>query len=273
MRLGVAALLVLVALAPACSQPAERTPATCEGCGAFTGGVGVPGSGGSSAGSGGGKAGAAGAASAVRLTGNVILLDDFALKTGPSFDDPAELRAQKQGGGSVTGTYTGLEPFVLDDVLSDPLVWVSITPGPSSVALPTLVPVNTTRPAADGSVTQNLGIVSSLLIDTILDILTVPVFRDPSKGILVLEVRESDGTPLSGVTVTAPTAETIVYGAGGTFTDDATETDNSGLVLLVNVPASAWPGTLIGVTFTGALEGGADVRSLTGAVTFEGITP
>jgi hypothetical protein len=72
--------------------------------------------------------------------------------------------------------------------------------------------------------------------------------------------------------VTAPMAETIVYGAAGTFTDDAIATDASGLVLLVNVPASTWPGTLVGVTFTGALEGGADVRAITGAVTLEGIT-
>jgi hypothetical protein len=109
------------------------------------------------------------------------------------------------------------------------------------------------------------------VIDTILAILTVPVLRDESKAILILEVSRPDGTPLPGVTVTAPTAETIVYGASGTFTDDATQTDSSGLVLLVNVPSSVWPGTLVGVTFTGALQGGADVRAITGAVTFEGI--
>jgi hypothetical protein len=269
MRL-VAVAVLLAALAPACSEPAERKPATCEGCGAFTGGgIGVPGSGGSSGT--GGKSGAAGAESAVTLTGNVILIDDFATKTGPLLDDTAMLRAQAKGGGSVTGSWNGLDPFVVDDVLSEPFVWVHIAPSSPSAALPTLVPVNTAEPAAGGTVTQNLGVVSSVLIDTILNVLTVPVFRDPSKGILVLEVRKADGTPRAGVTVTAPNAEAVVYGAAGTFTDDATQTDNSGLALLVNVPASAWPGTLIGVTFTGALEGGADVRSITGSVTFEGI--
>lgn len=268
MRFASVALLVM-ALAPGCSEPTERTPATCEGCGAFTGGVGTPGSGGSG-GSGGGKAGAAGATSGVTLKGNVILLDDFALKSGPLLDTAAELRAQARGGGSVTGDWNGLDAFVMEDVLSDPLVWVNITPDGPSAALPTLVPVNTTKPV-NGTVTQNLAVVSSVLIDTILDVLTLPTVRDPTKGILVLEARKSDGTPLAGVTVTAPTAETIVYGAAGTFTDDADETDNSGLVLLVNVPASAWPGTLVGVTFTGALDGGADVRSITGSVTFEGI--
>jgi hypothetical protein len=271
MRLGAVAVL-LVVLAPACSEPVERKPATCEGCGAFTGGgIGVPPAAGGSSGTGGGKSGAAGAESAVTLTGNVILIDDFALKTGPLLDDPATLRAEAKGGGNVTGNWNGMDPFVIEDVLSDPFIWVHITPSSASVALPTLVPMNTAAPAAGGTVTQNLGVVSSLLIDTILNVLTVPVFRDPSKGILVLEVRKADGTPRPGVTVTAPTAETVVYGAAGTFTDDATQTDNSGLVLLVNVPASAWPGTLIGVTFTGALEGGADVRSITGSVTFEGI--
>jgi hypothetical protein len=191
---------------------------------------------------------------------------------GPLLDDTATLRAQAKGGGTVMGDWNPVRPYVLENVLSDPLTWVSITPSSSvGVALPTLVPANTTRPAADGSVTLNLGVVGRAVVDTILDILTVPTVRDESKAILILEVRRTDGTPLPGVTVTAPMAETIVYGAAGTFTDDESQTDASGLVLLVNVPASAWPGTLVGVSFTGALDGGADVRAIAGAVTLEGI--
>jgi hypothetical protein len=271
MSRGAVALLFLT-VGFGCSEPTERTPATCMNCGIVTGGgVGVPGTGGG-AGMGGGQAGT-GATSGVTLTGNVILLDDFGFEMGPLLDDTATLRAQAQGGGSVTGEWSGLDPYVLEDVLSDPLTWVSITPSSSmGEGLPTLVPANTTRPAADGSITLNLAVVGRTVVETILDILTVPVFRDESKAILILEVRKADGTPLPGVTATAPTAETIVYGAAGTFTDDATATDASGLVLLVNVPASAWPGTLVGVTFTGALDGGADVRAVTGAVTLEGIT-
>jgi hypothetical protein len=268
-----AAVALLLALGFGCSEPTERTPATCMKCGVYTGGVGVPGTGGG-AGTGGGGSGGAGAMSGVTLKGRVILLDDFAFESGALLDDAATLRAQAEGGGTVTGSWNGMDEYSLDDVLNDPLTWVSVTPTPStSMGLPTLAPTNTTRPAADGSVTQNLAVVSSTVIDTILDVLTVPAFRDETKAILILMVRESDGTPLPGVTVTAPTAETIVYGASGTFTDDATQTDGSGLVVLVNVPASAWPGTLVGVTFTGALDGGADVRAITGSVTLEGITP
>jgi hypothetical protein len=268
-----AVALLLLTLGLGCSEPTERTPATCMKCGVYTGGgVGVPGSGGS-AGSGNGDAGA-GAVSGVTLTGRVILLDDFGFETGPLLDETAALKAQAKGGGTVAGEWNGLDEYVLDNVLSDPLTWVSITPASSTgEGLPTLVPANTTKPASDGRVTLNLAVVGRTVVDTILDILTVPTARDPSKAILILEVRKLDGTPLAGVTVTAPTAETIVYGAAGTFTDDATATDASGLVLLVNVPASAWPGTLVGVTFDGALEGGADVRAITGAVTLEGITP
>jgi hypothetical protein len=267
-RYGIAVVLLLPF---GCGEATERDPATCMKCGVYTGGgVGMPGSGG---GAGTGSSGAgAGATTGVTLTGNVILLDDFAVKSGPRFDVPATIRAEAKAGGSVTANWNGTDTFVLEDVLSAPLAWASVTPTPSgSEGLPTLAPVNTSRPGANGSVTQNLAVVSRTQIDTILDVLTVPTVRDPSKAILVLEVRKTDSTPLAGVTVTAPGAETVVYGAGGTFTDDATQTDNTGTVLLVNVPASAWPGTLVGVTFTGALEGGADVRAITGAVTFEGI--
>jgi hypothetical protein len=215
----------------------------------------------------------AGAASGVTLTGNVLLLDDFSFQSGPLLiDDAVTLRAQARGGGSVTGTWDGLDPYELANVLSEPLVWVSLTPTSSATqGLPTLGPVNTTSPDSRGRVTVDLAVVDRTVVDTILAILTLPVLRDESKAILILEVSRPDGTPLPGVTVTAPTAETIVYGASGTFTDDATQTDSSGLVLLVNVPSSVWPGTLVGVTFTGALQGGADVRAITGAVTFEGI--
>jgi hypothetical protein len=256
-----------------CGEPTERTPATCTNCGIYTGGgVGMPGSGGG-AGTGNGTAGVA-ATTGVILTGNVILLDDFALKSGPLLGDAATIRVQAKGGGTVMGDWNGTDVFEVEDVLSSPLTWANVTPMPStSEGLPTVTPVNTANPTADGRVSQNLAVVSRTLIDTILDILTVPTVRDPSKAILVLEVRKTDNTPLAGVTAIASGAETIVYGAAGTFTDDATQTDNSGTVILVNVPASAWPGTLVGVTFTGALQGGVDVRAVTGAVTFEGITP
>lgn len=271
MRL-VAVPLLLLALTSGCGESTERVPATCTKCGIVTGGgVGMPGSGG---GAGPGNAGNAGmgATSSVTLTGRVILIDDFAFESGPVLDDAATIRAQARGGGTATGDWNGTGEYQVANVLSDPLAWVSVTPATSTgEGLPTVAPVNTSQPAADGTVTQNLAVVSTTVIDTVLNLLTVPTLRDTSKAILILMVQEADGTPLPGVTVTAPTAETIVYGAAGTFTDDASQTDNSGLVLLVNVPASAWPGTLVGVTFTGALQGGADVRAITGAITIEGI--
>jgi hypothetical protein len=72
--------------------------------------------------------------------------------------------------------------------------------------------------------------------------------------------------------VIEPSAEVVVYGASGTFSDVVTATDASGLVMLVNLPASSWPGSLAGVSFSGALEGAADVRVVAGAVTFERVS-
>jgi hypothetical protein len=153
------------------------------------------------------------------------------------------------------------------------VVWLLATPPDLGPALPTLGPLDTTQPNTEGVVTADLVVIGRDIIDTILGLLTVPTERDASRGMILLRVTDERGAPLEGVTAIAPNAEVVVYGDGGTFSDASTETDSSGLVLLANVPAGSWPGSLVGVTFAGALEGGIDVRSVTGAVTFERVAP
>ncbi len=267
-------LVLLLAALPACSQPAERAPVTCVGCGVQTGGgVGLPGSGGS-AGTGGGEAGlGANAGEGVTLEGDLLVVNDFDFQSALKLTDPGTtISAEGQAGVVVTTRYDGVGPYVLEQVLSAKEVWVLAVPPQGSIALPTLGPVDTTQPDENGSVGVDFTLVESDLIDIILNLLTVPTARNPERASAVLKVTNAQGAPLAGVSVLDPSAEVVVYGASGTFSDTATATDGSGLVLLVNLPASAWPGSLSGVSFSGALEGGADVRVVAGAVTFERIS-
>jgi len=75
------------------------------------------------------------------------------------------------------------------------------------------------------------------------------------------------------VSVTATTAEDVLYGASGGFSDVATETDDTGVVVLANVPAAAWPGALVNLSFSGARSSGSKVPAVSGAVTVATISP
>jgi len=261
--------LVLVS----CGDDPERIPSTCVDCGYITG-SGTVATGGS--GGGGGEAASGSGATdgeAVTLTGQVLLLDDVDFDSGPLFPDPTAIRVEGQSGASVVGSWDGVEPFSIDDVAGGPEVWLLSTPPMNGFALPTLVPLDTTMPNMAGVVTANVPVVSQDVIDTVLSLLSVPVFRNEEAAQIVLLIEDSDGAPLAGVTVTARAAEVVAYGASGSFSDIATETDSSGLVLVANVPATTWPGSLVGVTLSGTLDRGADVRVVSGGVTRGEIGP
>jgi len=263
---------VLALLLVSCADDPERTPATCVDCGYSVGaGMGLPDG---SGGSGGEAASGSGATAgeAVTLTGRVALVDDVGLEAGPLFPDPAAIRVEGQSGASVVGTWDGAEPFSIENVAFGPEVWLLSTPPVNGLALPTLELLDTTQPNMDRVVTADVAVVSQELIDTVLSLLSVPVFRNEEAAQIILRIEDTEGDPLAGVTVIARSAEVVAYGASGSFSDIATETDSSGLVLIANVPATVWPGSLVGVTFAaGALQGGADVRVVTGGVTLERI--
>jgi hypothetical protein len=72
--------------------------------------------------------------------------------------------------------------------------------------------------------------------------------------------------PLAGATVTAAGSEVVLYADGGTWSDAVTETDPTGLVLIVNAPAAVWPGRLSTLTVSGAALGSVPYRAVADAV-------
>lgn len=265
-----------VAMLSGCEEPIERDPPVCVGkCGypADEGG-GLPqgGRGGDDEGEG----GEAGESDGVTLTSNVILLNDLDFRSGGAFTDSAEIRVQKAGGGSVTGTWNGSDPFRIEKVLEARTVWALGTPSAAlnNDALATLEPVRTDKPNSDGVVeAEPFALVRASTMENIYDLLTVPITLDSGRAQIVLRLVNDAGAGMAGVRVTAQSAEVVVYAASGGFSDAEMQTDNTGLVVLANTPASAWPGSLVSVSFAGSDTGATELLVVAGAVTVVSVRP
>jgi hypothetical protein len=211
----------------------------------------------------------------VNLTGAVVHITDDVnfVKTMP-FTSPADLKVQGADGRTVSGTWDGSNPFLLEGVVSAPSTWVLATPqNPLAAdALPSMEVVETDQPDAEDTVSADVGLVQASSIEQILDSSTVPVSVDPSLAQLIIRLVDKSSsptnpTPLAGVKVALSSAENILYGASGGFSDVATETDPTGMVVLANVPGAAWPGAIVNLEFSGTKTGGDRVPAVTGAVT------
>jgi hypothetical protein len=270
------ASLVGAAALAACEQPPERDPVICVGRCGFPGeeGGGIP-QGGRSGGDG-NEGGEAGASDGVMLTSQVLLLNDLDFRNGGPFTDSAEIRVEKAGGGAVTGTWNGSDPFRIANVLEGRAVWALGTPTAAlnNDALPTLEPVRTDNPNSEGLVEADpFALVRASTMQNIYDLLTLPITLDSSRAQVVLRVVNGSGVGLPGVRVTAPSAEVVIYAASGAFSEAETQTDATGLVVLANAPASPWPGSLASVSFAGAETGAAELRVIAGAVTLVSVRP
>jgi hypothetical protein len=274
--LGATPALLAVILAGACAKSEERPPPpVCAGeCGRPTNvRIGVPTSPG-----GGGESGEVpgdggeNSSDTVTLTGNVqLLFDNGRFDTGEIFGDAAVIKSTRADGQTSSDTWTGTPPYTVEELPAQSTVWLLVTPQTAGAdAEVTLEPVLTEHADAKGFVTADLGIVRESNIETLFDLLSVPIQRDASAAQVVLRLvargAGSGLTPLSGVIVKATSAEGITYGASGSYSDVATATDTTGVAVLLNVPAGGWPGALVSVQFSGAKTGGAEVRAVGGAV-------
>jgi hypothetical protein len=264
-------------LLAACNEPTEREPVVCVGRCGFPGdeGSGLP-QGGRGGGGDDNEGGEAGDSDGVTLTSNVLLLNDLDFRNGGPFTDSAEIRIQKAGGGTVTGSWNGNEPFRIQNVQEGRAVWALGTPAAAlnHDALPTLEPVRTDNPNSEGVVEADpFALVRASTMENIYDLLTLPITLDSARAQVVLRVVNGAGVGIPGVRVTAPSAGVVIYAASGAFSDAETQTDVTGLVVLANAPAGAWPGSLLSVSFAGTETGAAELRAIAGAVTVVSVRP
>ncbi len=166
-------------------------------------------------------------------------------------------------------TWNGLPPYLLDNVAANTTAWVLVTPQNPQAddAAITLEPVVTKGANALGQIQADLGIVRDSTIEGFFDVLSMPLQRDLNAAQIVLRLTQrSGGGAFTGVGVHATTAADVIYGVNGGYSDVETVTDATGIAVLLNVPAAAYPGALVAVTFSGAASGGAQVRAVSGAV-------
>jgi hypothetical protein len=276
--LGAALTAMFVAFG--CAKEQERPrPVTCVGKCGFTPGLGsVSPEGGAGPD---GQGGSGNEDDPVELTGNVLILnDELHFSSGALYTDRVALRTEDASGRNVTGAWNGSDPFSIANVKRSSVLWVLATPenGVFGDALPAVEPVRTNQPSSLGQVDVTLALVRASSIEQILDLASVPLTPDSGKAQVILLLKQRTSGPgeppgAADVTVTAPSAEGVLYGASGGFSDVSTATDATGVAVLANVPGAAWPGALVNVEFTGARSSGARVPAVTGAVTLATLTP
>jgi hypothetical protein len=198
------------------------------------------------------------------LRGTVVDLVDDGFVTSIPFGNSATIEAQSTTGALISATWNGRDPFLLAGVEAAVPAWISVRPTSGAANLRTLHPVATN---IDRSV--DLGVVRADTIDEMFAILSLPARRLEGAAQVVLAFTQSSASTTSGVVgvrVTLPNSEFIAYRSGATWSSEALGTDSSGLAVLGNVPAVAFPGTNKRVLLDGSSSGFIDVRVVADAV-------
>lgn len=249
-------------------------PAVCQGdCGSGAEGTVGAGNGKGGSGASGGASGSSGASNTpVELSGTVLRLNDLTFNSSgfgqaEPYRDLATVTAEGASTNTVTVDYNGFDPFVLSGVRRAEEVWTLVEPADDGAdAMATLQPLYTTDAGSTGALALDVALLRASELDAAYSVLTDPVVVEPSRAHVLLLFLDDDD-PMAGVSVSAPTAARVVYAAGGTYSDDATATDETGVVLLANLPAADWPGSAAQITVSGAAVGSFATRIVAGAVT------
>lgn len=197
------------------------------------------------------------------LSGTLVFIDSEVFEPqGVPFRERARVFAEAAEGGFIEDTVTGGE-LALQDVIAEPELWAGVIPETPVDALPTW-----SRVVNDPTEPATLGLVRESMLDGIYSVLPLPVLR--ASGFAQLVIRFIDagtGASLSGVQLVAPQAETVIYDAGLTFSNDATATGVDGIALAANLEAVSWPGSLQSFALAGAASGSVQALLARDAVT------
>jgi hypothetical protein len=74
--------------------------------------------------------------------------------------------------------------------------------------------------------------------------LSTPVQLQEDRGHTVLTFVDKDAVPLDNIKVTSTTGTTVAYDAGPTYSDVLEATSNRGSILILNMGATAFPGSV-----------------------------
>jgi hypothetical protein len=194
-------------------------------------------------------------------TGHVVAYQDDYFDKGAVFPGQAEVSAIGQSGARVQGHFDGTS-FELQDVVKDDENWFMVEPAAGQGMLTTVTPVDTRAVKMDQLV---LGLASEENIDGIYALSQSGGERNPQTAQIVLRVTDAQGRSIKGVSVSL-IAEMIIYRVGDQWLSSDGATDDSGLVLLGNVPATAALGR-VNITLLGTVEARVEARIIAGGTT------
>ncbi len=250
----------LVALSLVGCSDDERAP-PLDGCGDECSGSppgSAPGGGLGGAGGGGGQT----PEEAATISGNLSILIDDTFARAEAFTNSAVIFGPAPGNKVVSANYDG-QTFQLEGVIGSSDTWLLAQPADDGPVFATVGTFDTRMGAS-----QTLPLVSRSVIEEIESTLLLPTSPDPDFAQMVVAVLRPDATPVPGVGVTVSGAEVVAYATAGTWSEDETVTDSTGLVVVANVPASPRPGNSVEVRLSGAVDATAAVRVVRGAATF-----
>lgn len=271
-------LLALSALGVywACQEDEERPAgagdcAECVGMPGYSPVSSVPLGMGGSAGVGGGtgSGGQGGGAGSGTLVGNIDAIVEPDLATS-DVGAVVKVRAAGQVEEQVSVDADLDGSFVLEGVELNPSLWVGVGAfenDPSSLFMDTLQLANGQRAQPVDLLVMRRPVFEQLVQA---GFTSNPVELSPALGHVILRFLDGEQQGIPGVTLVtpAPADTSVTYDLGDTFSDLSTETAARGTMVLLNLPAAAYPGTATTVTTTvNGLRRDIDVRTALGAVT------
>jgi hypothetical protein len=221
--------------------------------------IGVMSPGGGGASGGGGAAGAAGGGGLPppgvgTLAGSVRAVVEPDLSASRNLDQILEVHAAGANEDEVVAETTASGTFRLEGVQPIPLLWVGVGPFDDSL---TGTFMNTLQPV-DASVASNLELLVARrsVMDQVAQTFMSNPELDPDAGHIIVRFVNESGIGVGGVSITFPEPEPVAigYDAGDIYSDQTLETATRGTVVLLNLPAAAYPGGLTSVVAESSLE-------------------
>jgi hypothetical protein len=201
-----------------------------------------------------GNAGNAGSASlpanARTLTGTIAVVTQADLTASSNLDAALKVRAPGANVAQVTTDAAQDGSFLLVGASSSDPLWVGIGAFDGDEAGPildTLQPVAAQQTGPAGLLVVRRSVLEQIAL---VGFQVNPQELDPGRGSIILSVKDERGAPLPQVQLLfpAPEAVAVAYDAGDVYSDQATETSVRGTLVLLNVPASPYPGSLTSVS-------------------------
>lgn len=225
-----------------------------NGAGYLGGGDGMGSAGNAGSAGGTGDAGNAGStnlpADARTLTGTIAVVTQTDLTASSNLDTALKVRAAGANVAQVTTDATQDGSFLLAGASSSDPLWVGIGAFDGDDAGPlldTLQPVAAQQTGPAGLLVMRRSVLEQIAL---VGFQVNPQELDPGRGNIILRVKDEQAAPLPQVRLLfpAPEAVAVAYDAGDVYSDQATETAARGTLVLLNVPASPYPGSLTSVS-------------------------